>query len=223
MEARLHPLILKPQLILPTIKKEKTVTRRLSGLEKINETPDDYALIDEWVENGVFYAGFRKRGTTEKMISIKCRYGVPGDNLWVKENWNINDNKVVIYAADYIDRCVGWSYMKWKPSIHMSKRACRLMLKVKNIRVERLQDITEEDAMCEGVTPKKPLNISHWKGEYHFGFYTIWISINGKYDTDGIESWNKNPWVWVIRFEINENFLYFDKYGCPIFKERSKN
>jgi hypothetical protein len=90
--------------------------------------------------------------------------------------------------------------VKWKPSIFMPKQACRLFLQVKNIRVERLQDISRGDAMAEGCpfpNMQKGPNPVGW-------FHDLWHKINGP------TSWVKNPWVWVIEFEKiekPENFI----------------
>ena len=90
----------------------------------------------------------------------------------------------------------------WRPSIHMPKWVCRLRLKVNAVRVERVQDITEEDVMAEGIvnspneTPscgRKALLIYKWRG--------LWNSINAKRGY----GWDKNPWVWVIEFEKLES------------------
>lgn len=103
--------------------------------------------------------------------------------------------------------------LRWRPSIHMPRAACRLRLQITDVRVERLQDISEEDAIAEGVliAGKNLYNGSIYKdytGEslHEFGwssacrsFQSLWQSINSP------ESWDENPWVWVIEFEkINE-------------------
>lgn len=82
----------------------------------------------------------------------------------------------------------GNSPCRWRPSIHMPRWACRLVLEIVSVRVERLQDISEADAKAEGAEPAECC-MAH----YH-GFSKLWQSINGE------ESWNANPWVWVIEF-----------------------
>lgn len=91
---------------------------------------------------------------------------------------------------------------KWRPSIFMPKIASRLKLKVTNIRVERLQDITEEDAIAEGITmTNTPHKGWYWMENVYstdtatYAYEKLWESINGK------DSWEKNSWVWVIEFE----------------------
>lgn len=136
------------------------------------------------------------------MIDHNCPYGQAGDVLWVRETWNNAfwwHNLKYCYAAspetwhDSVDDVSGH---KWKPSIHMPKEACRIKLLIKNIRVERLQDITEEDAKAEGV-PERLLVEGTTDGSYwSYGFNCLWNEING------IDSWAANPWVWVIEFDL---------------------
>jgi hypothetical protein len=87
----------------------------------------------------------------------------------------------------------------WKPSIHMPKSACRIFLKIEDIRVERLQEITEADCLAEGVT------IDEYPNDLpSLAFAGLWMKINGD------PSWTANPWVWVIKFtriDKPENFL----------------
>lgn len=212
----------------------KSMTRRLQGLEEINERPDDWVFTGA---DGVYY--YFQRADHSKSIQIKCPYGQPGDVLWVREAWrkyfpsdgNGNfdwDNEVIEYAADspeekylmdsdgYIETRKDGSErtIPWKPSIHMPKVACRIWGKVKAIRPERLQDISEEDAKAEGIgrwiedqwsskpehyqvyfqdTPEDPATYTSCPIN---SFETLWQSINGP------ESWNANPWVWVVEFEV---------------------
>jgi hypothetical protein len=82
----------------------------------------------------------------------------------------------------------------WRPSIHMPRWASRITLEVVNVRVERVQDISEEDAKAEGV---QPINLEAVAGKgYQFGFRDIWFEIYG------IEGWETNPWVWVCEFKV---------------------
>lgn len=144
--------------------------------------------------------------------TAKCPYGVPGDELWVRETWmevsdpdTLKPSGRVIYRATHEGRepirCDGDGFQvwnkdnsaasAWKPSIHMPRWASRISLVVKSVRVERLQDISEEDALAEGV----PTQTSSYRRQFAY----LWDSING--DT-GPNSWIGNPWVWVIEFEV---------------------
>ena len=123
----------------------------------------------------------------------KCRYGKIGDILWGRETWAKYTSSDCVggvttryrYKAEYKDECY-----QWKPSIHMPKIAAQLWDRITNIQVERLQDITEYDARCEGHDI-----LIH--GEDSIAWYKkLWESINGP------GSWELNPWVWVIESEI---------------------
>ena len=142
---------------------------------------------------------------------IKCPYEV-GDVLWVRETFtNSEEYPFIFYKADADDVSI-----KWKPSIFMPKKACRLFLQVKSIRVEGLQEISRGDAIAEGI---KMTWISDNPNECKFknyiqddrgslsaqsSFHSLWLSINGP------TSWVSNPWVWVVEFEKiekPENFI----------------
>ena len=151
---------------------------------------------------------------------IKCPYGQPGDILWVRETWAIHDLMLkpkklnpnneawfykrkfspemvphVVYAADYP---IGSWKGAWRSSRYMPKVAARLFLKVKDIRVERLQGITEEDAEkegSEGFWADKETGI--WCSAKDNFRVNIWDSINSKRGY----GWDINPWVWVVEFE----------------------
>jgi uncharacterized protein YhfF len=115
-----------------------------------------------------------------------CPYGQPGDRLWVRETWakagEIGDETE--YRADNDDPTAG----KWRPSIHMPRWASRITLEITAVRVERLQEISEADAMAEGVSDS-----ANYSARDHF--HRLWLEINGP------ESWIKNPWVWIIEFK----------------------
>jgi hypothetical protein len=137
---------------------------------------------------------------------IKPPYGQPGDILWVRETWadlrGMGFDTPFAYLANSINkhgeedgdskRCRLDYGVKWKPSIHMPREACRLFLKVKSIRVERLQEITPEDCYKEGVTPST--NPAYdTRQSYLKGFSDLWNSI--------YKNWAENPFVWAVEFE----------------------
>lgn len=137
--------------------------------------------------------------------SIDCPFGIPGDRLWVRETWahvplkesdgGQGGKTGAIYKADgehaFDEMPEEWDFLgKWKPSIHMPRWASRITLEITGVRVERLQDITEEDAHREGIPD--------WNGpEQTFSpkirFKELWESI--------YKNWQQNPWVWVIEFK----------------------
>lgn len=147
----------------------------------------------------------------------RCPYGKSGDRLWVRETWSKSKQPYlsghIFYRADgetngkqfalsYVER-----ESKWRPSIHMPRWESRILLEVTNVRVERLQDISEEDARLEGITCGGCLNCGgnescsceDPKPDARDSFIWLWESINGQ------GSWIYNPWVWVIEFKVIEN------------------
>ena len=150
-----------------------------------------------------------------------CPYGQPGDRLWVREAWmdlagtgvehRSRDGKLQRYAygadtkpGSYGDQCRKDYGLKWRPSIHMPRAASRILLEITAIRVERLRDISEADALAEGVTPKWEPGCSGRLMEALGGFSfrpaasayaELWEQINGP------GAWDANPWVWVIEFK----------------------
>lgn len=145
---------------------------------------------------------------------VKCPYGKVGDLLWVREAWNYGNLVKPVIEDDFIYRSERnehagpkWSG-RWRPSIHMPKEAARIWLKVTKVRLDLLHGINENDAIAEGVD-----NVGLKLGGYQqlwrdytnevgcwtnpiVSFMSLWLSINGK------GSWDANPWVWVVEFEV---------------------
>jgi len=123
----------------------------------------------------------------------ECRrpYGQPGDRLWVRETWRSYPDGIV-YRADYRDTDFADAvHAPWRASIHMPRSASRIELEVTGLRVERLQDISEADANAEGVKHSLHLPGGRFARE---NFAHLWWTIHGD------ESWEANPWVWVVSF-----------------------
>jgi hypothetical protein len=121
----------------------------------------------------------------------QCPHGVVGDQLWVREAFMVNEDEIAYAATD--QALVGCE--KWKPSIHMPKHLSRITLEIVGVRVERLQDISEADAMAEGVEAVSIADVPRnavWSARQDFA--QLWDRINGP------GSWDANPWVWVIGF-----------------------
>lgn len=182
---REKPILFSAAMVRAILEGRKTMTRRV--IKDIRTAWRDGTVIDPYDRD-----------------YITCPYGWPGDLLWVRETWRRADwyGKGIIYRADaqaaghmgeYSDR------HKWHPSIHMPRWASRIVLEITNIRVERLQEITEEDARKEGISRahKYPVGFGH-PDTYRGGFRNLWDSINGKK-----YPWSSNPWVWVISFKKN--------------------
>ena len=111
-----------------------------------------------------------------------CPFGAPGDRLWVRETWACPQT-VTYYRAD--EEALLPRGEKWTPSIHMPRWASRIALEVTAVRVERVQDITEKDALAEGTIPLD-------RSTPREMFAEVWQSIYA--------NWPTNPWVWVVEF-----------------------
>jgi hypothetical protein len=134
---------------------------------------------------------------------MPCPYGEPGTRLWVREAfmhepadycWEASVSipcrpASTVYRADFPDSKPGEG---WKPSIHMPRNLSRITLEIVDVRVERLQDISEADAIAEGA-PWGACGAPQ-DGSHKAGFAQLWESINGP------SSWEANPWVWCIEF-----------------------
>ena len=142
-----------------------------------------------------------------------------GDILYIRETWAQAPNGDYLYKAHSMYKGMGDAdfLFSWNPSIHMPKAVARIFLEVVNIRKEKLQDITEEDAKAEGVELCSPFELKQMplslvtclsngakvlKKTFRVGFYKTWQEINGK-NRDAL--WNSNPTVWIIEFRIKEN------------------
>ena len=208
------PILFSTAMVLAILEGRKTQTRRVIK-NPINERHIDRLLAD-WplsglkeLVDGVVSFEIQTDVDDSTVCKTKCPYGNVGDRLWVRETWAYLDlgpeDGGYVYRASENGRA--WEStddsFRWKPSIHMPRKACRLELEITDVRVERLHDISDADAIAEGIKP--------WKGEEgqfcnYLGhgyislppkssFESLWHSINGK------ERWDANPWVWVVSFK----------------------
>lgn len=144
-------------------------------------------------------------GDEEGDIQFYSPYGQPGDQLWVRETWARTvvgaGTAMVVYREGDNRTDYGGP---WKPGIHMFQRDSRITLEITGVRVERLQAISEVDAIAEGCTQNH--NGYYWGGPHPVSglkqmataksaYQDLWESINSP------GSWNSNPWVWVIEFK----------------------
>jgi len=191
-----HPILFSSDMIQAILEGRKSMTRRVIRMY----SQDDHPL---------------RQNPTWFFENKTCPYGIVGDVLWVRETFCLTQP---VNPEDYYfgykagGPCSSekasekYDYSNpdiWKPGIHMPKEACRIFLKVMNVRVDRLQHISYEDCENEGIL-KRESGLYHDyenpKGEYHYvlpkqSFGSLWRIING------VESWELNPWVWVISFE----------------------
>ena len=187
-----HPILFSVEMVRAIMEGRKTQTRRV-----IKPQPND-----------IRESPFVKSGIEDTHgYEIKRKYA-PGDKLWVRETWMpFTENGVrsgmAIYRATDKPEQDGDRPLKWRPSIFMPRWASRITLEVVSVRVERVQDISEEDALSEGISfwkPKemdnRPFEENFWTNYPQFAFQNLWDSINAKRGY----SWDANPWVWVIEF-----------------------
>lgn len=133
-----------------------------------------------------------------RLQTVKCPLGTEGDRLWVRETFvAIPELKAVCYRANESQMHSG----PWTPSIFMPRWASRIDLEITNIRIERLQDISEEDAVAEGIYHDHETKRYHYLKRAGAGlvnpedaFHVLWDTVNGK------SAWAANPWVWVYEF-----------------------
>lgn len=134
----------------------------------------------------------------------RCRYGGPGDLLWVKETFTYGELGYIYKAALPKDQ----EHPKWKSSLYMPKNAARLWLEVVKVGVERIQDITTDDILKEGIkktdvdgyylAPLAGVPDFPW-GRADLAFAALWTGINGT----GDRGWVANPWVWVVTYKLH--------------------
>lgn len=207
--SRVLPILFNTDMVRAILDDRKMVTRRCVKYKYSNTEmkmrTDKYGTrlieIQKNVEGETF--GKNPDGSTwQKLLGYiepKSPYK-PGDILYVRETWSEHytaesDGKLVYcYKADGINlksECLSGENNRWYPSIHMPKEAARIWLKVKDVRVERLQEITEEQLRKEGFIPEV---------QGHFKFKWTWDDTIKKSDLDRY-GWDASPWVWVIEFE----------------------
>jgi hypothetical protein len=209
-----RPILFSSEMVRAILDGRKTQTRRV-----VNPQPDMVTRKGEPVafksierinpETREFEILTHVPGEPNKKYcrQIKCPFGQVGDRLWVRETWadttyfDPNDGGFVYKATDpnWADM-EGW---KWKPSIHMPREASRLTLEITGVRVERLNNISEGDAIAEGI---ESIGRGCWKDYRHqnnapwctsvYSFKSLWDSINSKK-----HPWANNDWVWVIEFK----------------------
>lgn len=206
-------IIFSAPMVRAILSGAKTQTRRVvkncRQLRDWDSSPSD--AYDVEVENGE--AMFLVAGDHGFTDWIPCPYGAPGDRLWVRETWATGivydahkpsslamliDNQsqpAIAYGADWKRVWAPEDHGRWRPSIHMPRWASRITLDVLAVRVERLQEISEEDAEAEGVDPDFGNAYTDARNDHRRAYGRLWDSINGKR-----APWASNPWVWVIEF-----------------------
>ena len=212
-------LMFKPDMILAYLNERKNQTRRTKNLQVINEDPDAWDLIFTPHKPGTRFVSFGHKTDRANIKHVKMPYGGIGDQLYFKETWraweDMNGEDFILYRADNeiispvkfgwdTTKRDDWDYLvgkfdKWQSSMFMPLKVARIRnVPILNVRVERLQDITREDAKNEGAPNQwvSKLDGNSIRNYVPVDWYMeLWDSINGK-----TLPWSKNPWVWVYEF-----------------------
>jgi hypothetical protein len=219
VQVKESPILMSGPMVRAILEGRKTQTRRVMSPQPIVEISRREQANRTWhVE--IEWKGLRRRshgyaglenGDKEMLASWAedfCPYGEPGERLWVRETFAPSVNEAgEILKSDPPSYCAdnpvfaegGPDDWRWTPSIFMPRWASRITLEITNVRVERLQEISEADAKDEGATPANAGQDEHGPIKtYRTGFVYGWNSINSK--RKGC-AWSDNPWVWCISFQ----------------------
>jgi hypothetical protein len=207
-----RPILFSGPMVQAILAGRKTQTRRI--ISSPSQKHDCIALVDYGHGFWPYLSDDGESSITDdgNETPIKCPYGAPGVRLWVRETFALwregfDRRGHVVYRADMKDKAgedfsrpdlMGLS--KWYPSIHMKRVYSRITLEITEIRVQRLQEISEEDAKAEGVSVnltavlategRASASVCHTSA-----YIKLWDSINGE------RSWAANPWVWCVSFK----------------------
>ncbi len=205
----MKPIPFSTDMVKAILSGQKTVTRRLNGLEKINSEPGAWlnigitriTIIIKGKITQKIRANFVHRVSGE-VVYVNFPYGIIDSWLWVRESFCKTESGY-LYKADGSTLPDGY---RWKSGRFMPKEAARIHLQISNLDCQRLHNISDNDAVCEGVELLFPQHLykNYMPGtEPHEGFSypsssfeSLWRHINGS------DSWQHNPWVWVIKFTV---------------------
>nr|WP_234705246.1 MULTISPECIES: hypothetical protein [Pseudomonas syringae group] len=210
-----RPILFSAPMVRAILSDQKTVTRRVVKPQYC-EGPWSVKPALESHHSGHSHDWWLPTGSQPYAALPKCPYGKAGDRLWVRETWycdhfevmrgpylkpddldigEAHNDGTLVYAADGLAP-YEQEQPTWKPSIHMPRWVSRILLEITDVRVERLQEISEEQALDEGVMSCKQ-DIDPDGNDYSPQelFAGLWTMING----DG--SWQSNPWVWAVEFK----------------------
>lgn len=198
--AKERPILFSGPMVRAILDGKKTQTRRIVKTPA-NDWPESYAL---GVHQGVWGIHEDVDDAEARVWRGRCPYGLVGDRLWVREahyveraGYEDGSGRFILFRASEPEAPVG----KWTPSIRMPRWASRITLAITDIRLQRLQEITEEDAIAEGAAVQlnpdydddDPMDDEQYS--HVAGYQQIWNEINGP------DSWEANPWVWAIGFD----------------------
>lgn len=200
------PILFSAPMVQAILHGKKTQTRRTVKVQ-----PPDHAIeVFDWraphiAESAKASEGCYYNDMDGLHFHCKCPYGTIGDRLWVRESFAVCADNNIFFKAD--GKPDPWDGVKWKPSIHMPRKASRINLQIDAIHCERLNAISEDDAIAEGIEsePHRVLGRHYklygdlekhnqWTVGPKWSYETLWEAINGP------GSWAANPWVWVVQF-----------------------
>lgn len=221
--AKERPILFSAAMVQALLREDdpKTQTRRVVKPQPPKNC--DMPLFD-YSGHGWFFDNLDEDGDCSDVYpdddtGLRCPYGKPGDRLWVRETfWIEHDSeyfgdRLVDCGADLSDQLsrvlypatdddpeptpYSWTYYSKKPSIHMPRWASRITLELTGVRVERVQDISPEDCVAEGIQPDMETHAGqYWRHDAINSFCELWNSINA----DRGYGWASNPWVWCLSF-----------------------
>lgn len=201
-------MIFNADMVRAILSGQKTQTRRIMKNQPAGDYPDSPVMVRN------IESGFQWHGKHGESSVFPCPLGTVGDRIWVRETHHLDQYGYTYKAdGDWIkDMRENGAFgcdEKWTPSMHMKRCASRILLEITNVRVERLNDISEQDAIAEGIDTDwlaesqdnyDCIADHHMTGrptaKGHFSY--LWQSI---YGDDKSKCWEKNPWVWVIEFK----------------------
>lgn len=222
-----RPILFSGPMVRALLDGSKTQTRRIckqqpysngfmfDGCEILchNDYLPPSAMLMDYRDGGETYTTSNMEGW-----DFCCPYGQPGDRLWVRETYRLRRESLNGAPMDGVapnlfcdstrwfeaDGAAPELFGKLRPSIHMPRWASRILLEIVSVRVERLQDISQDDARAEGIMdggcvncgkPERSCNCDFPMPDYRDSFFHLWGQINGP------DSWVANPWVWVVEFK----------------------
>ncbi len=219
-----HPIIFSTEMVKAILDGRKTQTRRIIKPQPLKYFPEGAASNNKPPHHIWWSFIYPTKHGSDTHIYTKCPYGQVGDRLWVRETlieYEVDDIQTrAYYEANLKPAGSHWQWRRGKlPGMFMPRWAARIFLEITNIRVERVQDISEEDAKVEGCdcswlifkkdeskhnkrrkqiydkygTPVADTSTANEQSEFAY----LWDSLNAKHDYD----WDKNPFVWCISFK----------------------
>lgn len=208
-------MIFNADMVRAILDGRKTQTRRIMEVQPETEQFGLLRITDSTRRCGIgkyHWSESNATGTHVRSKLFSCPFGAVGDRIWVREAFasGLSTKSTLAYRATHKREDLEdgfYDTIKWTPSIHMPRWASRILLEITNIRVERLNAISEEDARAEGIFDggclncgdPEPCGCANPEPDATDAFAYLWQSIYGQ------ENWQANPWVWVIEFKRIED------------------